>query len=243
MPGSMLSSKTSMAEAAAAKETSEKAERALARALAVGIPASTVVLALVTTGLAGLGPALLVLAGGALLGTIALFWASLRTLGGDAPLSEGLVNATVRQVTQADRTAERKREVLRALKDLEFEHAVGKIDDRDYSALSAKLRDEAKSLMRAMDVDVEPLRGRAEEIVREHLAKRNLRTDFPEPERPPRAVKAKDPVGSDTMKSRHEKPKASQRVSCAECGASNEADSRFCKGCGSSLEEAEDAPA
>src|SRR5580698_7756136 len=68
----------------------DDADRRLARGVAVGLPltgfASTVV-----TGLAvGFGPAILVLASTALLSTIALLWASLRTLSGDAPLPTAL---------------------------------------------------------------------------------------------------------------------------------------------------------
>ena len=35
--------------------------------------------------------------------------------------------------------------MLRALKDLESEHAIGKIDDADYASFVARYRDEAKT--------------------------------------------------------------------------------------------------
>ena len=61
-----------------------------------------------------------------------------------------------------DALAEQKRRVLRALKDLENEHALGKIDDADYEAIAMQYRDEAKAMMREMDRErrAGPGRGR-----------------------------------------------------------------------------------
>ena len=115
----------------------------------------------------GSAPALLVLAGAALLATIAFFWASLRTLSGDAPLPEGmLTTATWFRAAPS----EKKREVLRALKDLELEHSIGKIDDADYLELSTRYRTVAKTLMRAMDAGLAPRRERAESLAQSYLA-------------------------------------------------------------------------
>jgi hypothetical protein len=62
---------------------SDEMERILGKRLAAGLPIATVVGA-VGVGIAfGVGPAFLALAAGALVGVIALLWASLRTLGGD----------------------------------------------------------------------------------------------------------------------------------------------------------------
>src|SRR5277367_1873093 len=139
-------------------------ERSLAGKASWGLPAATVAAATVVGVVFGVGPGILVLAAGALVGVIALLWASLRTLGGDAPLAEGLIEAaTVRE--KVSDVAERKRRVLRALKDLELEHSVGKINDDDYADISGRYRDQAKGILREMDVQIEPLRPKAEALV------------------------------------------------------------------------------
>src|SRR5262245_2006215 len=93
----------------------DEAERRLGRAVALGLPALCLAAAL-SVGVAGsVASAFLVLASGALLGAIALLWASVRTLSGDAPLAADL--ETVAAADPAvDGLAERKRRVLRALK-------------------------------------------------------------------------------------------------------------------------------
>src|SRR4051794_18845606 len=65
-------------------------ERRIARGVAIGLPVVTVTLALATGVMVGAPLAILVAASGVLLGVIALFWASLRILSGDAPLSPEL---------------------------------------------------------------------------------------------------------------------------------------------------------
>jgi hypothetical protein len=216
------------------RERADEMERALARATAWGIPAVTAVTTITVGVLFGVGPGILVVASGALVSVIAFLWASLRTLGGDAPLPEGLVAAgsARHDVSSAD---ERKRRTLRALKDLEHEHAIGKIDDTDYEVISARYRETAKAILREMDFQVEPMRAKAEEIARAHLAKKGLgAAGTADGER---AVVAKDAPAPDSTK------KASApRLACTSCATSNEPDATFCKKCGARLgAEASDA--
>jgi ribosomal protein L40E len=222
-------------EAKEAGREGEAAERALGRAVALGLPVVSV-LAAITVGLiASVGSGLLVLASGALLGAIALLWASVRTLSGDAPLPVGLERLAA-QTHHVDALDESKRRVLRALKDLENEHAIGRIDDADYDDLAAKYRQEAKALMREMDQNAAPGLAEAERVAREYLAKRGLGM-------PP------NPAKGDTRKSRTsfttEAAEPSEiaatssdrlRVACARCGTSNEADATFCKKCGAAVQ-------
>ncbi|MEY2934548.1 MAG: hypothetical protein RL033_5297 [Pseudomonadota bacterium] len=116
----------------------------------------------------GLSIGLLTLAGGVLCGTIWLLWASLQGLTGDAPLT--LDEALSLGAPSAEE--EQKRAVLRALKDLEYERAVGKINDADYASLAEHYRNEAKRLLRAVDEDLGPERERAEKLLAERLAER-----------------------------------------------------------------------
>jgi hypothetical protein len=191
----------------------DDAERSLGRAVSLGLPLVAVVGAVGVGLVAGVGSALLILASGALLGTIALLWASVRTLSGDAPLPIDLEALAARR-HGVDDLAEQKNRVLRALKDLESEHALGKIDDADYGSFVARYRDEAKTVMRQMDLEVAPLREQAERIARDYLDKRSLLVE--------------GGVAEST-------PASDARPTCGSCGTSNEPDAAFCKKCGTSM--------
>jgi hypothetical protein len=199
----------------------DDAERALGRAVALGLPGLSLIAAIVVGVAATLGSALLVLASGTLLGAIALLWASIRTLSGDAPLSAGLAAAAARD-DATEGLAEEKRRILRALKDLESEHALGRIDDADYDLFVARYRDEAKSVMREMDQQMTPMREEAERVARQYLEKHGI-------------------VGAEAAPTSAPEPARSQssRLSCSACGTSNETDAAFCKKCGAAMASSE----
>ncbi len=199
----------------------EASERAMARRVAQIVPVATLLGAGVMGTLTSLGPSILVLAGGALFATIAFFWASLRTLSGDAPLAEGFDQLTRRRIEAGDGAAERKRTALRALKDIELEHSIGKIDDADYTELSARYREQAKAILREMDAEILPRRDRAEQLARAYVAKRGITM---EPREDPASSAPED--GPNTSEPR--------RV-CKGCLASNEPDAVYCKGCGARI--------
>ncbi len=227
-----------------AKPSPEETERSLGRWVARGLPLGSVLVALVVGFTTSLGPAILVLAAGALLGTISLLWASVRTLGGDAPLPEDLEALAARR-HGVDGLAEHKRRILRALKDLEHEYEVGKIEQADYDEIAAAYREQAKDVMRDMDADIEPLRERAEEIARQHLKKRGLDgapDDAKEPEETDETQRPSDP--SVPAAGASDPGDASVRPECTKCATSNEPDAAFCKKCGATLHdvEATDAP-
>jgi hypothetical protein len=89
---------------------------------------------------------------------------------------------------------------LRAIKELEFDRAMGKISEEDFTEMSGRLRARAARLLIQLDAGV----GYRDRIERD-LAKR---------------------LG--------EKAAAAARV-CAKCSTANDADARFCKGCGEKL--------
>ncbi|WP_437287179.1 hypothetical protein [Sorangium sp. So ce406] len=155
-------------------------ERQIVHYARFGVPLA----ALVGAGVAGLvaGPpaAILVLAGGALVAVIAIFWASLRVLLGETPLSGADAYAIGAPRTEE----EQKQAVLRALKDLEFERGVGKISEEDYAELVAKYRAEAKRLLRLLDADAQPRREQVAALVARHLRRAGLQDDGGAPEAP-----------------------------------------------------------
>ena len=145
-------------------------EKKLADYARVGVPILTVAIALTVGFVQGPASAILVLAGGALIGVIAVFWASVRTLLGETPLS----GADAYALAAPRAEEERKRAVLRALKDLEFERSVGKISEADYAELVARYRGEAKRLLRAIDEEAQPRHERAEALLAKRLRREGL---------------------------------------------------------------------
>jgi len=96
---------------------------------------------------------------------------------------------------------------LRAIKDLEFDHAMGKTSEKDFAEMTARLRVRAAGLLRQLDAGT----GYREQIEQE-VAKRVG-------DRPAAAAR---------------RSRAEAGV-CASCQTQNDADARFCKHCGTAL--------
>lgn len=118
----------------------------------------------------GLGLALLVVAGGMLLFAISNLWESVQRLGDDGELT--VDEALALAAPSAEE--EKKRSVLRALKDLEYERSVGKVGDDDYAVLSARYRDEARRLLQALDRAETPARQRVERLIAKRLERAGI---------------------------------------------------------------------
>jgi len=132
-------------------------------------PFSPILLVLLVVGVGvtrGIGMALLALAGSLLLLAIAGLWQSVQSISDDAELS--LDEAFALAAPSAEE--EKKRSVLRALKDLEYERGVGKISEEDYLALTTRYRQEAKTLLQALEKAHSPARQRVEEMLEKRLA-------------------------------------------------------------------------
>ena len=240
-----------------------ESERALGRWFSVLLPAGTALLAVAVGSMTSIGPGILVLAAGALLGAIALLWSSLRTLAGDAALPEEL-EAIDGIPLREDPLQARKKELLRALKDLAHDHAVGKIDDEDFAELDARYRDQAKEVMREIDLAGTPSREKAEKLARQHLAKVGLAkksrarmaveereeagesgpeadADETVAEEADEADEARAELAAEAAPAPTPAPavakrsRITERQTCASCGTSNEGDATFCKKCGASL--------
>ena len=105
-----------------------------------------------------------------LVGVITAFWTSLRTLLGETRLT----GADAYAIGAPRVEEEQKRAVLRALKDLEFERAVGKISEEDAKVLVSEYRREAKRLLRMLDEASADQRARAERVVAQRFAELGL---------------------------------------------------------------------
>ncbi len=135
--------------------------------------------------------------------------AAWRTLGPLAGVREGRLAQVLGGRTRAALERE-KTLVLRSIKDLEFDRAMGKVSDKDFGDISARLRSRAAGLLQQLDRGA----GYRDEIERE-IARRAAPR--------PRGFVAR---GASTA-----------GRSCA-CGTANDPDARFCKSCGQKLDPA-----
>jgi hypothetical protein len=106
--------------------------------------------------------------------------------------------------------------LLRTIKELEFDRAMGKIAESDFTEMVDRLRNRAIGLLKQLDLHQPEWREQIErELARRLAARANLATD------------ARSPIEAHATT-------VAVRLSCA-CGTANDADARFCKSCGAPL--------
>jgi hypothetical protein len=147
-----------------------------------------------------------------------------------APFS-GAVDPDAPQILGGRTRAALEREkalVLRSIKELEFDRAMGKVSEKDFAEMSARLRSRAAGLLRQLDAGT----GYREAIEKE-VAKRL-------------SAGSKDPAYAPKSDA-HAGPKSDGHVGrvlgpaerkCAACGTVVDSDARFCKHCGARVEAA-----
>ena len=109
--------------------------------------------------------------------------------------------------------------VLRSIKDLEFDRAMGKVSEKDFTEMGARLRMRAAGLMRQLDAGA----GYREQIEKE-IEKRIGKSEV---NRSSQAVAAGP------------KEQGPAYAVCVQCRTANDLDARFCKSCGSKIEALE----
>jgi hypothetical protein len=124
----------------------------------------------------------------------------------DVPVFEPLSDS-MRAVLERE-----KRLVLRSIKDLEFDKAMGKVSAADFEEMAGRLRARALSLMRQLDAG-----AGYQDVIERELAARMKKT-APEKTAPHTKVSAAA-VGQKNCR----------------CGTENDADASFCKRCGTKL--------
>ena len=171
----------------------------------------------------GQGPTAVILLG-VLMATAAMVgYMALRTL---RPLVSVEEDRTV-MVGQRTRVALEREKLmtLRSIKELEFDRAMGRLSDEDWKEMSGRLRARAARLMRQLDAGA----GYRDQIERD-LAKRlgapNARLKG----------SRSDDDNERRADDRHERSASlsAERV-CSACSTANDADAKFCKGCGQAL--------
>jgi hypothetical protein len=118
--------------------------------------------------------------------------------------------------------------VLRSIKELEFDRAMGKISEKDFAEMSIRLRGRAAGLLRQLDAGT----GYREAIEQE-IQRRIGRHSQPEaPRRPQTTCGA---CGTTADPDARFCTRCGARR-CAACGTANEREARFCKQCGAGQE-------
>ena len=125
------------------------------------------------------------------------------------PLVSGETDRTAMVGERTKAALEREKALaLRAIKELEFDRAMGKLSDADWQEMSGRLRVRASRLIRQLDAGV----GYREQIERD-LTRR---------------------LGAAVAPKAASEERAAPRA-CATCSMTNDADARFCKNCGAKL--------
>jgi hypothetical protein len=139
-----------------------------------------------------------------------------------APFGEQSVEGEPQGLSARARAAleREKMLVLRSIKELEFDRAMGKIADGDFAEMVARLRARAITLMQQLDREAAGYRGLIERDVEARLAAMGF--------------------GGAVAPAANGQPAPPQTrpglLACASCGTTNDHDARFCKSCGAKLD-------
>lgn len=125
-----------------------------------------------------------------------------------APLTHDVVLRAGEPVSERTRAAleREKMLVLRSIKELEFDYAMGKLSKTDFDEMGGRLRTRAIMLMRQLELDPDDYKSAIERELASRLT-------------PAPVVRAA----------------AAATSACAGCHAANDADAVFCKKCGARL--------
>ena len=119
--------------------------------------------------------------------------------------------------------------VLRSIKELEFDYAMGKMTKTDFDDMSGRLRARAIGLMRQLDAS-----GGYRELIERELAKRS-KLPAPSVSAPSSASASSASALSATSATSAPSALSAASAVCPSCEGVNDADARFCKHCGNKL--------
>jgi hypothetical protein len=113
--------------------------------------------------------------------------------------------------------------VLRSIKDLEFDHSMGKVSDKDFAEMRTRLRARAVGLIRQLD---------AGSAYRDEIEREIARRVGPKSDKSGAGLHGPRGGGGPQGSAPH------TIQMCPQCSRENDPDARFCKNCGSKLETA-----
>jgi ribosomal protein L40E len=131
--------------------------------------------------------------------------------GANEPAGPQIFGGRTRAALEREKTL-----VLRSIKDLEFDHAMGKVSDKDFSEMGARLRGRAAGLIRQLDAGTS-YRQAIEAEIENRVGRK--------PEIKPAAAPAVPVAAAEEKRTKI----------CLSCCTQNDPDARFCKGCGYQL--------
>ena len=148
-------------------------------------------------------------------------WRTLSPLiGSDEVLGSQLLGGRTRAALEREKTL-----VLRSIKELEFDRAMGKVSEKDFAEMTARLRSRAAGLIRQLDAG-----STYRDAIDKEIARRLNRADG--------ARSRSGSRGESGPSSEKGVGEARPTRVCATCRTDNDLDARFCKSCGSKLEPA-----
>lgn len=129
-----------------------------------------------------------------------------------APLTQPFLLRSGEPVNERTKAAleREKMLVLRTIKELEFDRAMGKLAQKDFEEMAGRLRGRALSLMHQLDLES----GAYASVIEQELAAR---------------------VAKKAARHAAREPKASPAARLCACGAPNDVDAVFCKKCGTRI--------
>jgi len=171
-------------------------------------PASIILLSLIIFGAAAVGAAA---------------WRTFSPLSGlEEPAGPQIFGGRTRAALEREKSL-----VLRSIKDLEFDHAMGKVSDKDFAEMSARLRARAAGLIRQLDAGTS-----YRQAIEAEIEKRVGKT-APAPAVVMPAAAAVTPAAA--APAAPAPADAARPKLCLSCCTPNDPDARFCKGCGYQL--------
>jgi len=136
--------------------------------------------------------------------------------GANEPAGPQMFGGRTRAALEREKTL-----VLRSIKDLEFDHAMGKVSDKDFSEMGARLRARAAGLIRQLDASTS-YRQAIEAEIEKRVGKDIGRT-------------SSGSAGADASDTTRPTTQQTRSKICLSCCTQNDPDARFCKGCGYQL--------
>jgi hypothetical protein len=142
-----------------------------------------------------------------------------------------------RQSERARTALEREKAlVLRSIKELEFDRAMGKVSNRDFDEMAARLRGRAMMLIKQADEGGAGYRELIERELSGRLAARARTTGTQQTEADRAALESDAADDIVPRASGAARVDANGARVCTDCGTGNDVDAAFCKRCGIRLE-------
>jgi hypothetical protein len=138
-----------------------------------------------------------------------------------------------RQSERARTAMEREKAlVLRSIKELEFDRAMGKVSPRDFDEMSARLRGRAMMLIKQADEGGAGYR----ELIERELSARLVTRARPGAVEPAAPIESLEPSKGRARRSGNGNVESAVAQFCTACGTGNDRDAAFCKRCGARLD-------